>query len=1084
LTREYASIAKITRPKVTGIFPRRRLFGLLDAGRKYPVIWVSGPAGSGKTTLVSSYLDAKKLPCLWYQVDEGDSDIATFFSYMGLAAKKAAPRRRTPLPLLTPEYLQGISTFTLRYFENLFNRFKAPYLLVFDNYHSVPADSNFHDMISNGLSTIPDGINVVLISRHDLPPSLSRLHANELIRMLEWDELRLTLEETVGIIRLRAPGIRSKESKEHLHKTSDGWAAGLILMLESAKRGLEAQWPKKISSKETLDYFGGEVFSKTDQEIKDFLTKTAFLPRMTAKMAEELTGFSKASNILSGLSRNNYFTEMRYHTEPVYQYHPLFREFLMARAKEMFSHDILSTLLHRAALLLEEAGQIEDAISLFHDLGDWDAMVRLIMKQAPLMLEQGRYRPLEEWLDSLPKEMLENDPWLLYWKGAARFPFDPSLAQPYLKQAFEQFRVQGNLQGMLLAWAGIVDSIVWTMEDYSLLDQWIQIFPELPDNPEESISPEVWIRAVSSMIIALAYRPREHSETQEWVRRAVSIVQRPGSSLGKVVILFYLHLHHLFTGDFEQFSITVRSLQQLAQSKETVPLGLIMTRMAEVTYYHMTGDHAKCLKAVSDGVKTSEDTGILFLINILIGNAILCYQNMGDLEMAQRMLEKMVSSLDRLPPYEKGFYQFCQTRQFLLRSELAAASVQAGLALRTATDTGAYYNISMVLLLTAQVMHRIGKHREAWTHLREAFSLAERLGSKLLECSGLMIEAYFHFEEVDEISGLVSLRKALAIGKNRGLPSIFFDQPAVITRLCVKALEEDIEVPYVQDIIRKGRLIPEKPPLHLENWPWPLKIYTLAKFELLRDDKPLKFSGKVQKRPLLMLKAMIAQGKKDVKEEQLCDMLWPEADGDQAYSAFRTTLSRLRQLIGNEKAIGYHEGKASINPLYCWVDAWAFERIFEQIEVESKRIGEDETRGPGEHEKTIRLIEKAISIYQGHFLADETEEFWTTPYREGLRARYLRLITRLGNHLQKIGQWESAIQNYQKALEVDQLAEEFYQHLMICYRHLGQNAKAIEAYKRCKKMLSSVLGIEPSPKTEAIYRTLVGNVKVQRPNAK
>jgi ATP/maltotriose-dependent transcriptional regulator MalT len=93
MTGEHASIAKITRPKPAQILARKRLFRLLDTYRKYPVIWITGSAGSGNTALVSSYLDANKLPCLWYHMDEGDSDIATFFSYMGMATKKAAPRR-------------------------------------------------------------------------------------------------------------------------------------------------------------------------------------------------------------------------------------------------------------------------------------------------------------------------------------------------------------------------------------------------------------------------------------------------------------------------------------------------------------------------------------------------------------------------------------------------------------------------------------------------------------------------------------------------------------------------------------------------------------------------------------------------------------------------------------------------------------------------------------------------------------------------------------------------------------------------------------------------------------------------------
>jgi len=104
-SRANGSIAKITRPRVTGVFPRTRLFSLLDGYLDSPGVWISAPAGSGKTTLAASYLKEKKLPSIWYQMDEGDADTATFFYYMGKAAAKAVPRKSL-LPLLTPEYLQ------------------------------------------------------------------------------------------------------------------------------------------------------------------------------------------------------------------------------------------------------------------------------------------------------------------------------------------------------------------------------------------------------------------------------------------------------------------------------------------------------------------------------------------------------------------------------------------------------------------------------------------------------------------------------------------------------------------------------------------------------------------------------------------------------------------------------------------------------------------------------------------------------------------------------------------------------------------------------------------------------------------
>jgi hypothetical protein len=156
----HLSLAKITGPRLPVVLTRDRLFKLLDQAIEKPAIWVQAPAGAGKTTLVASWLAERKNAALWYQVDERDSDPASFFYYMGLAVKKAAPRHRRPLPLLTPEYLPGICIFSKNFFEALFRRLKSPSTIVFDNYQEVSAESLLHRVICDGLKVVPDGINV------------------------------------------------------------------------------------------------------------------------------------------------------------------------------------------------------------------------------------------------------------------------------------------------------------------------------------------------------------------------------------------------------------------------------------------------------------------------------------------------------------------------------------------------------------------------------------------------------------------------------------------------------------------------------------------------------------------------------------------------------------------------------------------------------------------------------------------------------------------------------------------------------------------------------------------------------------
>lgn len=94
---------------------------------------------------------------------------------------------------------------------------------------------------------------------------------------------------------------------------------------------------------------------------------------------------------------------------------------------------------------------------------------------------------------------------------------------------------------------------------------------------------------------------------------------------------------------------------------------------------------------------------------------------------------------------------------------------------------------------------------------------------------------------------------------------------------------------------------------------------------------------------------------------------------------------------------------------------------------------------------------------------------------ERLRSIFLRSVRKLGLHWQQLGQWEKTLECYQKGLEIDKLAEEFYQGLMTSYQKLGRRGEALSVYNRCKKALSKALGVDPSPKTEAIYKSLTMN---------
>ena len=1038
---------------------------MLDGMRERPIIWISGPAGSGKTTLVSSYFEARKLPCLWYQMDEGDTDLATFFYYLGQAAKKVAPRKHKPLPLLTPEYRQGIPTFTRRYFQNLYERLKPPFALVFDNYQYVPEGSPFHEIILNGLSAIPEGINVIVVSRKDPPPVFIRLQANRFMEILGWKELRLTLEESAGMVRLRSRLRLTKDWVSHLYKTTDGWAAGLVLMVENAKReGIEPQLAGKFTPEEIFRYFSRELFEKTAKEMQDFLLKTAFLPKMTARMAERFTGIASSARLLSTLSRDNYFTVKSFQNEPIYQYHPLFRDFLVTRAREIFSPVTLRALIKRAAAASEEAGEAEAAVLLLQEVGDWDALVRLILKQAPFMADQGRYGPLERWLSNLPKGIMENHPWLLQWMGTCRLPFDPLQSQAYFEKAFAGFEIQKEDPGTILALWGIVESIRVSGGDLKQLDRWISVLEDLSHRFTVFPSHEAGVRFVSMMTGALIYRQPHHPEIQKWTERAFAMAQRSSSMDLKLEILSHLNMFYNLTGDFEKAIPVIEALKTISQARNVRPIVRLWVKRAESIHYRCTVQHEKCLEAVSDGLELSRSTGIHVIDHFLLTQGISSALNVNDIQRAEIWLEKKALSYPVLRSWHRGLYHLQRTKIALLQGDFSQATFHADLCLTSSAEAGAPYTLAFAHIVNSLVKHGLQKDKEAKEHLGQVFDIAQKLGGKVYEFSALLLEALFDFDQGKEESGWTSLQKALTLGRERGYFYPYVDLPGGMYRLCIKALEAGIEVEYVQELVRRCRIEPDPPPWHLENWPWPLNIISLGRFELFKDGKPHRFIKRAQHKPLSMLKVLLSFGGKEVREDEISDILWPEADGDLAHKSFSTNLHRLRKLLGYPAALEFRDGRLTLNLKYSRVDAWAFEHLLQQAEEEKKK---------GRMDNAVQVTEKAIAIYNGDFLADEGEEPWVVSPRERFRSRSLKSVTWLGSYWENHERWEKAIACYEHGIDATPTAEEMYQRLMTCYLRLGRKDEAQSAYRRCRQTLSSALGIDPTEKTETIYQEIL-----------
>lgn len=1025
-------------------------------------MWVGAPAGSGKTSLVSGWIEARGLACAWYQVDAGDADPATFFHYLRLAGKAAAGRRRVELPHLTPEYLPGIKVFVRRFFERFFSCFKPPFVFVLDNYQEVPPDSSFHAMVDGALHALPAGGQLVCVSREASPGALARWGADTGFQSVGWDALRLT-DEDARLFARRAAATDEGDviSKNRLAR---GWAAGFKLLLQAGAGGFDLAVPGETAPQTLFDYFANEVFDRSQVALRDFLLKTSLLPNMSVDVARRVSAHDDAEQMLARLHRNRLFTERRAQPGATasYEYHPLFREFLLQRARRELTHEAFAALQRHTALLLEETGQMEAAAAQWLGTKDWPSLERLICRHAPVLVSQGRIATLEDWMQAVPDVVRDSAPWLLYWLGVCRSLRDPSQGRQSLARAYAQFKVAGDTTGAFLALAGIITGYFQQRGELDTLDHWIAELEGLLAANGGSLPPAVEVQVLGSLYGLMLRRP-DHPMLLGLAQRAAVLARSLPQPSQRVEVAAFLIQFLNWRGEFGRAAALAEEFYAAADATASVWNRILIGLWVGSTRFHQ-GQPEAAIEALNAVLELARESGIHALDSFAHVQLAYVSLSMGNVDAANRALDAGWPLLHPNRVLVMQHYRFLRAGCLLVLGRVKEALAMAREAARPQIGMGAPFGEATFRIPFGEILMLDGQHSEAREHLGRALDFARRMPSAIIEFQALMALAYSYFDTGEDETGLDALRRALAIGASQNYTNC---QPLwiskVMSRLCARAMEADIEPDYVRRLIAKRGLAPPADRLDMEDWPWRLRIYTLGRFAVVIDGEALKFPAKAQKKPLELLRALVALGGHGVSLGTLAGQLWPETEGDAGRNALNVALHRLRRLLGNEDALALHGGKLSLDLRHVWVDAWAFERLASKADAYTQR-------------KQIAAEAQALGasllrLYLGHFLAEE-EAPWAIVFRERLRGKFLRAGSVLAALLRGEGRIEQAADLHRRVLELDPLAEEFHRGLIRCLKEQGRIAEALDAYRHCRDILSVTLGVQPSAETQALYRGL------------
>jgi len=1040
------TIAKLQMPQLASIYPQKRLFNKLDIASKSKLIWLSDVAGSGKTTLVANYLSTYNKNHLWYRLDADDNDPASFFYYMALAAKNIAPRKKL-LPALTSEYQMGVLTFARRFFEQLYSQLKPPCTLVFDNYERLSENSILHAILREAVEALPDEIIFFIISRQPPPACFAKLQASQRFAHIDSDALHLTKEEAYAIAQIHSKKPLKKSQLNHIYLLSQGWMAGLIL-LARAKTLPTKQQPEALS--QTLfDYFAEEVFLGINSKSRRIIQQLAVMPFISETNANKLTGTPLASHILNKLTSEHLFTYRYELKKATYQLHPLFRAFLLKQAKENFTIEEFAEIKLKAAKLLEAEAYIEAAFDLYVAAGQFSEAARLICQQAPTLLQQGRFITLLGWISQLPQSMLEQAPWLLYWSGIGNTFPDPMKARISLEQAYFLFVKQKNDLGAILSCCGIIVTFPMLWDDFHKMDVWIDNLESFLDQSPTNAPIEIESQIINAMVLGYFYRRIGDPQLQVWAGRSQAMLPDAPDPFIRVMLLQHCLCIHIWKGELGKASLMLEQMRPVLTGKASNPFSAIWFHTNQSCYYWNNAETDKSIKSAETALKISNDSGVHVMDALAHYHAGIANVADGRVDAARRNLKNLQPLI--LPGQimnEASCHQLAGTIAWH-DGELNKAHEMITQAAELTEKAGLNFAHALQLIGLAIIQFERGGAKQAVNTLKksEHIAQADKLPYLLFEIE--LFKTYFYLKQGDKESALKALDNGLKIGTQTSRVASSWWSPHIMNALCAEAIEAGLHVEYVHLIIRKRKLLPNSEGHTLEQWPWPVRIYTLGGLRIEIDNEALEIGNKSPAKPLELLKVLIALGGENIKATRLADILWPDAEGDNAFESFKTTLRRLRKLLQHKNVLPLKEGRLSLNQDICWTDAQALLGL----------------------SGTASKPEDIIRLYTGSFLSDEDTP-WSMQLREQLRNIFLQSTLKQGQYFQNSDKWQQAINCYEKGLSVEKRAEAFYQQIIICYQKNNLPAEALHAYDRCKATLEQEFGILPSSKTLKLSREI------------
>lgn len=763
------------------------------------LILISAPAGYGKTTLLSIWLNQCPYDAGWISLDEGDNDLAHFLTYLVAALQKIhAEIGKTVLAMLqSPQALQTnllISTLI-----NDIAQLQDPFLLTLDDYHVIQEPS-VHQAVNYLLDHLPWQMHLVISTRADPPLPLARLRARSQILEIRATELCFTTQEAEKFFNQSMNLSISADEVGVLAVRTEGWIAGLQMAAVSMhERADVSHFIRNFagSNRHILDFLLEEVLERQPDAIQAFLLKTSILNQLNGSLCNAVTGQADSQSILEFLERANLFVVSLDDQRCWYRYHHLFSDLLRNRLQNT-EPTLVPSLHSSASQWYEDNGLSPEAINHAFSAGEFNRAARLIEKTADSTLMHGELKTFLSWVERLPEAIARQWPFLCVYHAEALLLSGKPMG--HMIQRLEGTPEYDAVQALLASYQGDV-------ELSKKLSRRV-----LGNLPEDSAFLQGVITSALGAILLLS---GEVEPAIQSFREAAEIGKKNNNLMLEVIALSRIGQLHLLKGEPHKAEEFIRKALELTVDHQGGYLPVASMPLMILAYLlREWNDLQPAFRLIQEAVELSQVSGGFWSVDCYVVYAFVL-QAQGNAAGALEAIRnaRKIASLTAANRFDEIYTAAYEAELFVAQGNLDAAVQWARhYDLNESEESG---NVATVSRLNPHLFHLVeieqttlakvyiaqGKADEALAILMSLLPETEKRGRKRSVLANLVLQALAFQSKGKLAEALDGLQAALSIAEQGGFIRIFVDEGQPMEKLLRMVADDKNTHEYITKLL-------------------------------------------------------------------------------------------------------------------------------------------------------------------------------------------------------------------------------------------------------------------------------------------